>query len=156
MPLATCNGALFRSGRLSEFDISAFLYCLGISVTAALSRMGFERADLILPFAAVLVVMVLFLMPDNVLSSAAVSYRSQRDDRREAISAIAKEHGLSERETEVFELLARGYGSRAIQEKLSISPSTVSTHVQRIYRKTGLHSKQDVISEVEARGDDAR
>ena len=111
---------------------------------------------LVFPYAAVLVVTVLFLTPDKSRSSAALSYQLQRDGWNDTVLSIAKENGLSERETEVFELLARGYGSYAIQEKLSISQSTVSTHTQRIYRKTGLHSRQDVISEVEARGDGAR
>ena len=156
MPLVTCRSAQFQSGRLSEFDVSALMYCFGISITSALSRVGFEPMGLVFPYAAVLVVTVLFLTPDKSRSSAALSYQLQRDGWNDTVLSIAKENGLSERETEVFELLARGYGSYAIQEKLSISQSTVSTHTQRIYRKTGLHSRQDVISEVEARGDGAR
>ena len=153
-PMVRCKGALFEDGRLSVFDISAFMYCFGISLTAALSRVGFERTELVLPFAALLIFVILFVMPDQALSSTALTYGSQRDACGTAVRAMARDFGLSGRETEVLELLARGYGSRAIQEKLSISSSTVSMHVQRIYRKTGLHSKQDVINEMEARCND--
>lgn len=66
-----------------------------------------------------------------------------------SVVAIARENGLSARETEVFSLAARGYDSRAIQARLVISPSTVSTHLQSIYKKLDLHSRQDLIQAVE-------
>ena len=61
---------------------------------------------------------------------------------------IAHEHGLSDRETEVFLLLAQGRTRRFIADELFITEGTVSKHSQRIYEKLGVHSKQELLSVV--------
>lgn len=58
-------------------------------------------------------------------------------------------YGLTERQQEVFFLLARGRNTAFIQEHLVISPHTVKAHVGAIYKKTGLHSQQELIDLVE-------
>lgn len=65
------------------------------------------------------------------------------------LSYLCAEHGLSEREREVLSLAARGYGAKGIAETLSIAPSTAQTHISCIYTKTGVHSKQELITFVE-------
>ena len=67
-----------------------------------------------------------------------------------AYADIAQRYGLSDREAQVFDLLCTGRSVPAIAEKLVIAPSTVTTHVQRIYRKLGVHSKQELIDLVES------
>ncbi|MDR1713381.1 MAG: helix-turn-helix transcriptional regulator [Coriobacteriales bacterium] len=52
---------------------------------------------------------------------------------------------LSEREIEVLTLFAQGYTQKRIAQKLYISPGTAHTHIKRIYAKTGLHSRQDIL-----------
>ena len=47
---------------------------------------------------------------------------------------------LSERETEVLVLLAKGGSSKEIADKLNISVHTVNTHRKNITRKTGIKS----------------
>ena len=64
----------------------------------------------------------------------------------EAIRAIAAEHALSKRETEVFDLMARGYGSAFIAQTLFISDNTARTHVRNIYRKLGVNSRTELLS----------
>lgn len=66
-----------------------------------------------------------------------------------ACAAVAEKHRLTARETEVFELLARGRTSPVIQEKLVLSHNTVKTHVRHIYAKLDMHSQQELISMVE-------
>ena len=66
-----------------------------------------------------------------------------------ACSSVAEQFGLTARETEVFELLARGRTSLIIQEKLVLSHNTVKTHVRHIYAKLDIHSQQELISIVE-------
>lgn len=63
--------------------------------------------------------------------------------------AIAKQYGLSERETEVFQYLARGRSAKYIAEQLFISPETVRTHTRRIYTKTGVHTREELLSFIE-------
>lgn len=62
---------------------------------------------------------------------------------------IAEMCGLTERELEVLRLLARGRNARFIQDELAITYSTTKTHVGRIYRKTGVHTHQELIDLVE-------
>ena len=66
-----------------------------------------------------------------------------------ACADVAEKHRLTARETEVFELLARGRTSPVIQEKLVLSHNTVKTHVRHIYAKLDVHSQQELISMVE-------
>lgn len=63
---------------------------------------------------------------------------------------IAEEHGLSAREVEVLELLARGRNISSIAEILGIAYSTAKTHTDRIYQKTNVHSRQELISLIES------
>ena len=51
--------------------------------------------------------------------------------------------GLSKREQEVLRCLARGLMYKEIASELSISPNTVCTHLESIYRKLHVHSRLD-------------
>jgi DNA-binding CsgD family transcriptional regulator len=48
---------------------------------------------------------------------------------------------LSRREREIAELTVAGLRRREIAEKLVISPRTVDSHLQRIYRKVGVNDR---------------
>lgn len=52
---------------------------------------------------------------------------------------------LSSREMDVVQLLARGFASIEIAEKLKISPNTVNNHRRKIIEKFGVHSTNDII-----------
>jgi DNA-binding NarL/FixJ family response regulator len=56
--------------------------------------------------------------------------------------------GLSPREQEVLELLARGYLYKEIAEALKISALTVPTYVRRIYEKLHVHSRSQAVAKV--------
>ena len=58
---------------------------------------------------------------------------------------LQKKFGLSDRETEIAFLLARGYSRPYIREKLFISKNTVATHIRHIYGKLDIHSKEELI-----------
>jgi len=51
---------------------------------------------------------------------------------------------LSERETEILRLVAKGYTNKQIADKLYISPETVKTHIKRIFVKTGVVSRTEL------------
>lgn len=63
--------------------------------------------------------------------------------------AIAKRYALSGREAEVLQYLARGRSAKYIAEQLYISPETVRTHSKRIYTKTGVHTREELLSLIE-------
>ena len=64
-------------------------------------------------------------------------------------AAIGKARGMTEREQEIFEYLARGRNVRFIQEALVVSYNTVKTHVSHVYAKLDVHSHQELIDLVE-------
>jgi two-component system, NarL family, response regulator LiaR len=53
--------------------------------------------------------------------------------------------GLSERETEVLVLAARGLSNRRIAEELFISEATVKRHLANIYEKVGVSSRNEAV-----------
>ncbi|MBM6999886.1 helix-turn-helix transcriptional regulator [bacterium] len=72
------------------------------------------------------------------------------DDFRARCLQIARAHGLSPRETDVLQYLARGHSSRFIATELVISENTVRTHVRHIYEKTGVTSREGLFRLVDA------
>lgn len=58
---------------------------------------------------------------------------------------------LSNREQEVFRLLAKGYNAAYITDELCISKSTAKTHINHIYRKMDIHTQQELLRMVEDR-----
>ena len=72
----------------------------------------------------------------------------------EKCAEIARDFGLSPRESDVLMLLARGRNAAHIAEALYISRNTVGTHRRNIYRKLGVHDQQELLSLVERAGGD--
>jgi DNA-binding NarL/FixJ family response regulator len=67
-----------------------------------------------------------------------------------ALGAMPQAEGLphtarSDREYQVFRLIASGTSVTDIGEKLNLSVKTVSTHKARLMQKMGLHSQADLI-----------
>ena len=49
--------------------------------------------------------------------------------------------GLTPREIEVLTLIARGASTRQVAQRLTITPKTAETHIERIYAKTGASTR---------------
>lgn len=58
---------------------------------------------------------------------------------------LAEKHSLTPREQEVLTYLSQGRSARYIADQLVISPDTVRTHMKRIYKKCGVHTKEELI-----------
>jgi DNA-binding NarL/FixJ family response regulator len=52
---------------------------------------------------------------------------------------------LSERETQVLQLLAQGLGVDEIAEQLQIMPATVRNHIANTLTKLGVHSQLEAV-----------
>ena len=63
---------------------------------------------------------------------------------------LASVHGLTEREGEVFALLARGRNGAFVQEECRVTRNTAKTHIRHIYQKLGVHTQQELIDLVES------
>lgn len=68
-----------------------------------------------------------------------------RDRTSKQCLELQKAHGLSSRETEVMELIARGNSMASIAERLVISENTVRTHAKHIYAKLDIHKRQELL-----------
>jgi ATP/maltotriose-dependent transcriptional regulator MalT len=60
--------------------------------------------------------------------------------------------GITEREVEVLELLARGRSNREIGEALFVSPNTVETHLANLYGKLDVSRRTRAIRKARALG----
>lgn len=134
---------------------------VGIMVANVLAR-AFDVESLLLPTALTFLALVTVFgsfaairgrMPmaqggasDTELPAAPDAEASAAQAR---IRAIAQEHGLSPRETEIFELLARGRTIPYIADELVLANSTVTTHVRGLYRKLDVHNRQELLDFVE-------
>ncbi|WP_253904787.1 response regulator transcription factor [Adlercreutzia sp. ZJ473] len=70
-------------------------------------------------------------------------------DAEDPVALAAERYGLSKRETEVFEMLARGRNAKYIGERLYISEHTVRSHIYRIYQKMDVHSQQELLDAID-------
>ena len=94
---------------------------------------------------------------DDILSRLEAAGLSQRLDESEgealsccngraAPQGTASASVLSSRELEVLDLLRRGCSTQNIAGELNISVLTVRSHVRNMLRKTGLHSRAEIVS----------
>ena len=60
--------------------------------------------------------------------------------------------GLTRRESAILELISRGGSFAKVAAALSLSVSTVQTHVKRIYGKLSVHSRAEAVFEAHRRG----
>jgi two-component system, NarL family, response regulator NreC len=59
---------------------------------------------------------------------------------------------LTEREREIFQLVAEGHSNKEVAERLSISPATVETHRGHILQKLDIHSTAELVLYAVRRG----
>ncbi len=76
---------------------------------------------------------------------AAEAVEAAAPTRNEVLARIADRFALSERERDVFVLLAEGRSAARIQEDLCIAAGTVNYHTRNIFQKLGVHSRQEII-----------
>lgn len=84
-------------------------------------------------------------LDDHHESLADVRQATMRHNAEE----VGKQFLLSEREIEVLSLYALGWTQKRVAEELFISPGTAHAHIKRIYAKTGLHSRQEILDYME-------
>lgn len=73
--------------------------------------------------------------------------------RRLASKGITDRYdALSEREREIFQLIAEGHSSKEIADLLSVSPATVDTHRAHILQKLDVHNTAELVLYAVRRG----
>ena len=91
------------------------------------------------------------------LSAAVIFYFYKKDPLKisgeqvapeEAVKAVVKRYGLTDREADVLELLNMGQSNMQIAAELSISENTVKRHVNNIFKKTETQSRHEIIYKI--------
>ncbi len=83
------------------------------------------------------------VVPPDLLGTLLHHLVIRRRRKQDNITALAE---LTDREREVFQLAGEGLRKEEIGERLYISPATARTHLQRVYRKLGVHSQSELMA----------
>lgn len=89
--------------------------------------------------------------PDSTLNldSRVASPSQDKGQWHERCHEVGERYGLSERQREVMSLIAQGRNAEYVANALTISVSTVQTHIRNIYQKLGVHSRQELMDLIE-------
>ena len=122
----------------------------GIALGGMARHMAFAYADAIFVGYLITVAIVLLLSARDIwdlfdMRPAVDTAPSAIETQKGRTAALAQAWGLTERETEVFELLAIGRTQPWIAESLGISESTVNSHVRHIYGKSNVRNRQELL-----------
>ena len=80
--------------------------------------------------------------------TAQIARRVVEAFNKPAAAAPSPTDSLSERETQILQLLSEGYLYKEIADKLTISYSTVRTHIERIYEKLHVQSRAQAVAKL--------
>jgi DNA-binding CsgD family transcriptional regulator len=94
------------------------------------------------PVAELVVRATLLHGPDG--SCIAVTF--ERLQVRSDVRKSAKRFGLSERETDIAELLVQGFSAEHIAQRLTISRNTVREHLKHIHAKLQVNTRAQLVS----------
>lgn len=83
------------------------------------------------------------------LDNDSESAQTREEMMRQSARQMGRQFLLSDREIEVLALYAQGYTQKRVAETLFISQGTAHAHIKRIYAKTDLHSRQELIDYLE-------
>lgn len=77
-------------------------------------------------------------MSSQIARRVVHSFRGEADEK-------TKVEALSQREEEILQHLSKGYSTKEIAERLSVSVNTVRTHLQHIYDKLHVRSRTEAV-----------
>ena len=112
-----------------------------------------------LPYVLVVLVYVVIALTSYVLVRLVDTKREERvidkalhlsDERSGAVyQEIAERYGLTGRERDVLELIAKGHTRPFICEELCISEGTARSHIRHVYQKCDIHSRDELFALVQ-------
>ncbi len=124
--------------------------CLGNGTALVYERVPGLHDLLVRPTFVLLVALIAGLLITMVRQEYAIDELTRSPSAESELAAIvnsvAEEFRLSDREREIMVLVGKGYTASAVGERLVISPYTVNTHIQHIYRKLDIHKRSELIS----------
>ncbi|MEU3503191.1 response regulator transcription factor [Streptomyces hundungensis] len=85
------------------------------------------------------------LLAPSVTRRLIAEFAAQRAAPRVGVAAALRLNGLTPREGEVLELIARGLSNQEIAGRLVLAEQTVKTHVGRVLAKLGLRDRAQLV-----------
>jgi DNA-binding CsgD family transcriptional regulator len=152
--------------RIFFFALSVLFFVVPPTIVSASLTLIFPgvsaAGDSILPVAVTAVLAFALMLATamalsaNALSGAIGRRKAEHSDAAlpsdvAIIAELGKRHSLTNREREIAGYLVKGYTFPQIAETLVISLDTVRSHVKGIYRKMGIHKKQQLTAMVDAK-----
>lgn len=136
LPNAASAAAMYLKGALAipdsgGFTVAVFLLVVAFGISAAAN------------------VILAFFVTRRAKPTANDAEELLPDPAEETYRLVQDAWGLSDREVEIARLVCRDFSAARIAESLSIAESTVYTHFKRIYRKAGVHSRQELKTLIE-------
>lgn len=148
-----------RKGMPTSLTCASFYACvtgglsLGVACMALLNALGVNSRSIYFAVVIPLVSMGIFaaaLWLLNAKTLESLLYSEKTEDG--FASSVSPEYcaaiGLTQRESEILELLLQGKTAATIAAQLSISQNTANTHIKHIYQKAGAHSRHDLANTV--------
>lgn len=129
-------------------------WSVGALLYAELGTAGFDTGYAI--FSIIIVIALVVLLVWDLIKSREEEFGAPQADAfldkwKAACEEIAETYELTNQETRIHTMLARGRNQHYIADELFISPHTIKTHTYHIYKKLGVHSQQELIDMVEAK-----
>ena len=133
------------------------LFSIPMAAGLALPRMmslGLDAVSLSVVVLWMLLVALAFMRQHQspelrLFAGFAPSLSEGRDRQAERLAGVAERFGLTGREADIMGLYAQGRSRAFISSALVISENTVRDHLKNIYRKLGVHNKQELIDLIE-------
>ncbi|MEG2025259.1 MAG: helix-turn-helix transcriptional regulator [Gordonibacter sp.] len=142
---------------LLSIQLGQLVGSIAASLAVGLITTELQLAMLSAGFIFVILIIALFALGGGSANTAwgfvkPVEEADTASDFEKAGTRLARRCHLSPREVEVFFLLAKGRNRAFISEELVIGDETTKSHIKSIYRKTDVHSQQELINLIEDEG----
>ena len=141
---------IFRAAAQAGFLIGGLLSAWSVAE-------GIDSLAMSLGFICICVVMLpLFLHLQKRFDTAPADEQERPADSASSIQGkdvlleIIDAYKLSAREAEVLRFLSKGRSVPYMREAMTLSKSTIETHIKHIYAKVDVHSKQELIDLIES------
>lgn len=152
-----CRGSLAIGINRGFVQVGVVTGSLVAMSTPALIASGLVSEQLVvLVLATIMVAVVLSVLNQRerlektINTGATASNASIGDQVDQVCDRMAQEAALTGREREILGYLARGRSLPYIREELVLSKNTVETHAKNLYRKLGIHSRQELIDLIQS------
>lgn len=158
---------LTMAGRMRSLAFPVLcMLLIAMSLTAVLSYSQIEAGVLsvLAPYVQMIlfvaIVVVLIVTPSSQMWHDIITGVSREADAEPGVSyrhrceQLAREHGLTQRESEILVYLGKGHSSAYVAEVLVVAESTVRSHRKNIYRKLGIGSREELLDMLDDAADD--